>query len=73
MAEAPRHHDYKTVHIGKCIYKTIQTGEPHFPEHHGFDLNIAGSGWDSPVLITFRLKAKDIPVPMCRDRGWKEW
>jgi arylsulfatase A-like enzyme len=62
LAEALRHHDYKTVHIGKWhLQNHTDRGTTHFPEHHGFDLNIAGFRMGQPGSYYFPFKSERHP------------
>ncbi len=45
IAEALQEGGYATAHVGKCHLG----GEPHFPEHQGFDVNIGGNRTGTPA------------------------
>lgn len=50
LAEALREHDYRTIHIGKWHLGS----EPFcLPQHHGFDINIAGNAHGAPGQYFF--------------------
>ncbi|MBD37407.1 MAG: sulfatase [Opitutae bacterium] len=62
IAEALRKHDYKTVHIGKWhLQNHTDRGTSHFPENHGFDLNIAGFRMGQPGSYYFPFKSERHP------------
>lgn len=44
LAEALKQGGYSTWHVGKWHLG----GEPYYPEHHGFDVNIGGCSWGLP-------------------------
>jgi len=44
LAEALRDDGYFTAHVGKWHLGNVE----HYPENHGFDLNIGGTQWGSP-------------------------
>ncbi len=44
LASLLKEADYQTWHVGKWHLGT----EPYWPEHHGFDVNIAGCSWGAP-------------------------
>jgi arylsulfatase A-like enzyme len=44
IATALKEGGYKTYHVGKWHLGS----EPYWPEHHGFDINIAGCDWGAP-------------------------
>ena len=50
LAEALKVNGYRTAHVGK--WHLMPRGQPdmedHFPESHGFDINIAGNEWGLP-------------------------
>ena len=71
LAEALRSHGYKTVHIGKWhLQNHTDQGKTHYPEKHGFDINIAGFRMGQPGSYFFLLKAKDIQAQMYPE--WKK-
>jgi arylsulfatase A-like enzyme len=52
IAEALKEAGYRTAHVGKW-HLTPASGradivEPYYPQHHGFDRNVAGNQWGSP-------------------------
>ena len=62
IAEALRAHNYKTVHIGKWhLQNHTDKGTSHFPEKHGFDLNIAGFRMGQPGSYYFPYKSERHP------------
>jgi arylsulfatase A-like enzyme len=71
IAEALRNHEYKTVHIGKWhLQNHTDLGTAHFPENHGFDLNIAGFRMGQPGSYYFPFKSEKHPstnVPGLKD------
>ena len=52
IAEILKEHGYKTAHIGKWNLtprsEHLEITKPYYPEHHGFDINVAGNQWGSP-------------------------
>ncbi|MBX3439668.1 MAG: sulfatase-like hydrolase/transferase, partial [Planctomycetaceae bacterium] len=52
IAEALRAAGYRTAHVGKWHLTPRSTEaavvEPFYPEHQGFDVNVAGNQWGSP-------------------------
>ncbi|MCP3920381.1 MAG: sulfatase [bacterium] len=52
IAEALRGAGYRTAHIGKWHLTPRSTDpavvEPYYPEHHGFEINVAGNQWGAP-------------------------
>jgi arylsulfatase A-like enzyme len=71
IAEALRSHAYKTVHIGKWhLQNHTDLGTAHFPEKHGFDINIAGFRMGQPGSYYFPFKSDKHPstnVPSLED------
>jgi len=62
IAEALGSHGYKTVHIGKWhLQNHTDRGTSHFPENHGFDLNIAGFRMGQPGSYYFPFKSEKHP------------
>ena len=62
LAEALRSHGYKTVHIGKWhLQNHTDQGKTHYPEKHGFDLNIAGFRMGQPGSYFFPFKSERHP------------
>ena len=62
LAEALRSHGYKTVHIGKWhLQNHTDRGKTHYPEKHGFDLNIAGFRMGQPGSYYFPFKSERHP------------
>jgi len=49
IAEALREAGYKTAHIGKWHLG----GASHYPETHGFDVNIGGTHWGAPETFFY--------------------
>ena len=49
IAEALRNVGYKTWHVGKWHLGDAA----HYPENHGFDLNVGGTFWGAPVTFWF--------------------
>lgn len=45
IAKALKEGGYRTYHVGKWHLGD----EPYWPEHHGFDVNIAGCHWGAPA------------------------
>ncbi len=45
IARALKEGGYRTYHVGKWHLGE----EPYWPEHQGFDVNIAGCGWGAPM------------------------
>ena len=59
LAEALRSHKYKTVHIGKWhLQNHTDKGKTHYPEKHGFDINIAGFRMGQPGSYFFPYKSE---------------
>jgi arylsulfatase A-like enzyme len=56
LATALKRGGYNTWHVGKWHLG----GEPYYPDKHGFDVNVAGCYWGSPVNGYF--SPYDIPV-----------
>lgn len=62
LAEALRAHKYKTVHIGKWhLQNHTDKGKTHYPEKHGFDINIAGFRMGQPGAYYFPYKSERHP------------
>ena len=62
LAEALRAHKYKTVHIGKWhLQNHTDKGKTHYPEKHGFDINIAGFRMGQPGSYFFPYKSERHP------------
>ena len=62
LAEALRSHGYKTVHIGKWhLQNHTDQGKTHYPEKHGFDINIAGFRMGQPGSYFFPFKSERHP------------
>ena len=62
IAEALRAHQYKTVHIGKWhLQNHTDKGTSHFPEKHGFDINVAGFRMGQPGSYYFPYKSEKHP------------
>ena len=62
LAEALRSHKYKTVHIGKWhLQNHTDKGKTHYPEKHGFDINIAGFRMGQPGSYYFPYKSERHP------------
>lgn len=62
LAEALKEAGYKTAHIGKWhLQSHYDTSRNHFPEKHGFDLNIAGHRMGQPGDFYFPYKSKQHP------------
>ena len=57
LAETLRANQYKTVHIGKWhLQNHTDRGTSHFPQNHGFDINIAGFRMGQPGSYYFPYK-----------------
>ena len=62
LAEALKEAGYKTAHIGKWhLQAHHDTSRNHFPEKHGFDLNIAGHRMGQPGSFYFPYESKQHP------------
>jgi len=62
LGEAFKKHGYATAHIGKWHLQTHhQKGNEHYPENHGFDLNIAGHKMGQPGSFLFPYQSKQHP------------
>ena len=62
LAEAFRKHGYATAHVGKWhLQAHHQQGTEHYPENHGFDLNVAGHKMGQPGSFLFPYKSKQHP------------
>lgn len=62
LAEALRANQYKTVHIGKWhLQNHTDRGTSHFPQNHGFDINIAGFRMGQPGSYYFPYKSEKHP------------
>ena len=62
LAEALRAKNYQTVHIGKWhLQNHTDKGKTHYPEKHGFDINIAGFRMGQPGSYYFPYKSERHP------------
>ena len=62
LAETLRANQYKTVHIGKWhLQNHTDRGTSHFPQNHGFDINIAGFRMGQPGSYYFPYKSEKHP------------
>jgi arylsulfatase A len=62
LAEALRRAGYKTAHIGKWhLQSHTEKGNAHYPENHGFDINIGGQKAGQPGSYHFPYKSKQHP------------
>ena len=62
VAEAFKKHGYNTAHIGKWhLQAHHQKGTEHYPQNHGFDLNVAGHKMGQPGSFLFPYKSKQHP------------
>jgi arylsulfatase A-like enzyme len=62
LAEAFKKHGYATAHVGKWhLQSHHQQGTEHYPENHGFDLNVAGHKMGQPGSFLFPYKSKQHP------------
>ena len=62
LAEAFKKHGYATAHVGKWhLQAHHQKGTEHYPENHGFDLNVAGHKMGQPGSFLFPYKSKQNP------------
>ena len=62
LAEAFKKHGYVTAHVGKWhLQSHHQQGTGHYPENHGFDLNVAGHKMGQPGSFLFPYKSKQHP------------
>ncbi len=57
IAEALKEHGYATAHVGKWHLGT----EPYYPEHQGFDINVAGTLAGSPAGGYFLPNKMNLP------------
>lgn len=77
IAEAMRARGYHTAHIGKWHLTPRSDDpkviEPYFPQHQGFDINIAGNQWGSPATYYFPyFKGKTDPPVIGRTANFPE-
>ncbi len=62
LAEAFKKHGYATAHVGKWhLQAHHQKGTEHYPENHGFDLNVAGHKMGQPGSFLFPYQSKQHP------------
>ena len=62
LAEAFKKHGYATAHVGKWhLQSHHQQGTEHYPENHGFDLNVAGHKMGQPGSFLYPYKSKQHP------------
>ncbi|WDE97606.1 sulfatase-like hydrolase/transferase [Lentisphaera profundi] len=62
LAEALKEANYTTAHIGKWhLQAHYDTSQDHFPDKHGFDINIAGHRMGQPGSFYFPYKSKQHP------------
>ena len=62
LGEAFKKHGYATAHVGKWhLQAHHQKGNEHYPENHGFDLNIAGHKMGQPGSFLFPYQSKQHP------------
>ena len=62
LAEAFKKNGYTTAHVGKWhLQAHHQHGTEHYPENHGFDLNVAGHKMGQPGSFLFPYKSKQHP------------
>lgn len=65
IAEILRENGYKTAHIGKWHLtprsEHLAVTEPYYPEHNGFDINVAGNQWGAPPGGYFLPNRLDLP------------
>ena len=62
LAEAFKKHGYATAHVGKWhLQAHHQKGNQHYPENHGFDLNVAGHKMGQPGSFLFPYQSKQHP------------
>ena len=61
LAEALKNNGYKTIHLGK--WHLGDTPE-YYPEHQGFDSNIAGYSAGAPPSYFFPYKSRKKPKPI---------
>ncbi len=62
LAEALKAHGYTTAHIGKWhLQGHGERGNAHFPDKHGFDINIAGTKTGQPGSYHFPYKSSSNP------------
>ena len=65
IAEILKENGYKTAHIGKWHLtprsEHLEVTKPYYPEHHGFDINVAGNQWGSPPGGYFLPNRLDLP------------
>ena len=62
LAEAFKKNGYTTAHVGKWhLQAHHQKGTEHYPENHGFDLNVAGHKMGQPGSFLFPYKSKQHP------------
>ena len=62
LGEAFKKHGYVTAHVGKWhLQAHHQKGSEHYPENHGFDLNVAGHKMGQPGSFLFPYQSKQHP------------
>lgn len=65
IAEILKENGYKTAHVGKWHLtprsEYLAVTEPYYPEHNGFDVNVAGNQWGSPPGGYFLPNRLDLP------------
>lgn len=65
IAETLKENGYKTAHIGKWHLtprsEHLSVTEPYYPEHNGFDINVAGNQWGAPPGGYFLPNRLDLP------------
>ena len=62
LAEAFKKHGYATAHVGKWhLQAHHQKGNQHYPENHGFDLNVAGHKMGQPGSFLYPYQSKQHP------------
>ncbi len=63
LAEALRSTGYATAHVGKWhLQGNGEKGTNHFPQKHGFDINIGGQNAGQPGSYHFPYKSEQNPV-----------
>lgn len=65
IAEILKENGYKTAHIGKWHLtprsEHLAVTQPYYPEHNGFDINVAGNQWGAPPGGYFLPNRLDLP------------